>query len=51
MMLVLIESRENNSEKRTFECPRCDLFETKIVPDPLRSEALTLLANSIKPPG
>ena len=50
MMLVSIEPRENKSEKRTFECPKCEFIETKILIDPLRSEAVTRLASSIKPP-
>ena len=50
MMLVVIEPCESNSEKRTFECSKCDVMEAIIVADPLRSEALTLLANNIKPP-
>jgi hypothetical protein len=50
-MMLVFEPRENNSEKRTFECPRCVLIETEIVADPLGFVALTRLADSIKPPG
>ena len=48
-MLLVLVARENNSEKRTFECPRCDFIETKIVDDRLRSETVIRLTNCIKP--
>ena len=48
-MLLVLVARENNSEKRTFECPRCDFIETKIVDDPLSSETVIRLTNCIKP--
>jgi hypothetical protein len=50
MMLAGREPRENGSEKRTFECNKCDFIETKIVADPLKSDAVVRLAESLRPP-
>ena len=50
MMLAQREPHGNGSEKRTFECPKCDLNETKIVDDPLTSGALARLADGVRPP-
>jgi hypothetical protein len=49
MMLARREYRGNGSEKRTFECPKCDFIETKIVDDSLKSSALGRLADGVKP--
>jgi hypothetical protein len=50
MMLAGSEYRGNGSEKRTFECRKCDFIETKIVDDPLKSGALARLVDSVRPP-
>jgi len=50
MMLARREDRGNGSEKRTFECPKCDFIQTKIVDDPLKSTALARLADVVRPP-
>jgi len=50
MMLVRREDCGNGSEKRTFECPKCDFIQTKIVDDPLKSTALARLADVVRPP-
>ena len=50
MMLARREPHGNGSEKRTFECPKCDFIETKIVDDPLESSALARLADGVRPP-
>ncbi len=51
MNLTSIVPRPDRSEKRTFECPKCNFIETKVVPDPIRSEGINRLANNIRPPG
>jgi hypothetical protein len=50
MMLARIEPLGDGSEKRTFECPKCDLLETTIAGDPIKSEAMARLAAAIRPP-
>jgi hypothetical protein len=50
MMLARLEPYGDGGEKRTFECPKCDFIETAVVSDPLKSEALTRLTNSVRPP-
>jgi hypothetical protein len=50
MRLGRIQPLPDGSEKRVFECPKCDLVETKIIADPLRSELVSRLTESIKPP-
>jgi hypothetical protein len=50
MNLASIALRPDRSEKRTFECPKCDFIETRVVSDPIRSEEINRMANSIKPP-
>jgi hypothetical protein len=51
MMLARISPLPDGSEKRIFECPKCDAVETTTVPDPLRSEAVERLTANIRPPG
>jgi hypothetical protein len=36
------------SEKRTFVCSQCKFIETQIADDPVRTDALVRLANSIR---
>jgi hypothetical protein len=50
MMLSRLEPEGDGSQKRTFECSTCGLSETRIVPDPLHSDAVLRLADSIRPP-
>ena len=50
MNLTSIVPRPEHSEKRTFECPKCDFIETKIVSDPLSSEEANRLTENILPP-
>ena len=50
MMLARIEPCGPDSEKRTFECPKCNFIETKIVGDPLKSDAVVRLADNLRPP-
>jgi len=51
MMLARREPHGNgSSERRIFECPKCDLIETKLVDDPLKSSALARLADGVRPP-
>jgi hypothetical protein len=44
------ELRKDGCEKRTFECPKCHVIETKIVTDPLESESLRRLTENVRPP-
>ena len=50
MRLARIQPLADGAEKRLFECSKCDLLETKIIADPLRSEPISRLTESIKPP-
>jgi hypothetical protein len=49
--MVLARIRASSiCEKRSFDCPYCNFIETQIVDDPVRTNALVRLANSIRPP-
>ena len=50
MVLALISLLPDRSEKRTFECPKCDAVETMTVTDPLKSAAVNRLTTNIRPP-
>ena len=50
MALAKSEPRRDGFEKRIFEWGKCHYIETKMVADPLRSEQISRLANSIVPP-
>jgi len=50
MNLTSLAARPDGSEKRTFECPKCDFIETRIEPDPLRSREINRLTDNIRPP-
>jgi hypothetical protein len=50
MNLSSIVPRPDHSEKRTFECPKCDFIETRMVSDSLKSKEVTRLADNIRPP-
>jgi hypothetical protein len=38
------------SEKRAFECPKCNFIETKAVSGPLGSEQVNCLTDNIRSP-
>lgn len=50
MLLARISPLPGGSERRTFECPKCNAIETKTVADPLRSESIGRLTNNVRPP-
>jgi hypothetical protein len=50
MMLARLEPFGDGSEMRMFECFKCNFVETKIVADPLKSEAVARLTENVKPP-
>jgi len=50
MMLSRLDPDGEGSEKRTFECSKCNFIETQVVPYPLHSDAVLRLADSIWPP-
>jgi hypothetical protein len=50
MELVRVETCQDRAEKRFFGCRKCNFIETKIVYDPLRSDAVARLADGLKPP-
>jgi len=50
MALTKSETRKDGFEKRAFECTKCHYMETRMVADPLRSDTLARLANSVVPP-
>jgi hypothetical protein len=50
MNLTSIEPRPERSEKRIFECAKCNFASTTLVSDPLTSEEINRLANNIRPP-
>jgi hypothetical protein len=49
MNLTSLAARPDRSEKRTFECPKCDFIETRVIPDPLGSREINRLADHIRP--
>jgi hypothetical protein len=49
MNLSSIVPRPDHCEKRTFECPKCDFIETRMVSDPLKSEEVNRLADNVWP--
>jgi hypothetical protein len=50
MMLTGNASLPDDSEERTFECPKCDFIETRVVADPLKSEAIERLTTYVRRP-
>jgi hypothetical protein len=50
MDLARVEGCQGRAEKRMFECPKCNFIETRIVGDPLRSDAIMRLAGGLRPP-
>jgi hypothetical protein len=49
MMLVGIELGPNNSDLRSFECPKCESVLRKMVEDPLKSAGTGWAAGGLKP--
>jgi hypothetical protein len=50
MVLAGSEPQKGGCEKRTFNCPKCHFIDTKIVTDPLQSEAIRRLTENVRPP-
>ena len=50
MALTKSELRRDGFQKRIFECNKCHFMVTKMVGDPLKSETVSRLANSVVPP-
>jgi hypothetical protein len=50
MNLSDLALRSDRSEQRTFECTKCNRVETRLVADPLHSEEMNRLADSVRPP-
>ena len=50
MALIRLESRKDSIEKRTFGCAECKVIESKMIGDPLKSDAVARLADSMRPP-
>jgi tRNA(Ile2) C34 agmatinyltransferase TiaS len=50
MRLAQSEPLKDGFEKRVFECGKCKTIETKMVADPLKSDAVARLANELMPP-
>jgi hypothetical protein len=50
MNLSSIMPRPDHSEKRTFECPKCEFVEITVVSDPLKPDEVNRLTDNIRPP-
>jgi uncharacterized Zn finger protein len=51
MLLAKLETGSFGSGSRTFECQKCGLVSTVVVPaDPMKSSALGWLASELRPP-
>jgi hypothetical protein len=50
MALIRSETGKDGFEKRTFGCLKCNIIETKMIADPLKSDAVARLADSMRPP-
>gem|GEM_PF-874810 len=50
MDLAQVQTQPDGSEKRIFECCKCKFVETKLLADPMRSEAVSRLAQGVRPP-
>jgi hypothetical protein len=50
MDLTQVQTRSDGSEKRIFECSKCKFVETKLLSDPMKSEAVSRLAEGVRPP-
>jgi hypothetical protein len=50
MMLARIEPGPGHSDLRTFECPKCEHVEKKLVEDPMNSAKPGWQNSELKPP-
>ena len=50
MRLARINPLPYGSEKRIFVCQKCSSIETRMVADPLKSEAVERLTINVRPP-
>jgi hypothetical protein len=50
MDLARVRARPDGSEKRIFECSKCKFAETELLADPMKSEAVSRLAEAVRPP-
>ena len=50
MDLAQVQTQPDGSEKRIFECCKCKFVETKLLADPMKSEAVSRLAEGVRPP-
>jgi tRNA(Ile2) C34 agmatinyltransferase TiaS len=50
MTLAARQAGHDGSEKRSFECVKCNFIATKIADDPLKSDAVIHLFHSLRPP-
>jgi hypothetical protein len=51
MLLLQIMPDSPGFDSRTFECGKCDAVVTvKVVADPMKSDRINRLADSLKPP-
>ena len=46
----LAQVQTQPAEKRIFECCKCKFVETKLLADPMRSKAVSRLAEGVRPP-
>lgn len=50
MKLTHRSLRDDGSEKRMFECRRCQFIETEILDDPMNAEAFAWIKGELRPP-
>jgi hypothetical protein len=50
MNLTSVTPCDDHSEKRLFECPKCNSIDTGLAIDPLRSEEINRLTDNVRPP-
>jgi hypothetical protein len=50
MRLATITALAEGSEKRIFECEKCNFIETRTISDPLKSAAVERLTHNVRPP-
>jgi hypothetical protein len=50
MNLTSITPRPDHSEKRIFECPKCQFIDTKVATDLLGSNEVNRLPDNVRPP-
>lgn len=50
MRLARRSLRDDGSEKRMFECRRCQFIETEILGEPMNAEAFAWITGELRPP-